>query len=165
MDRIKKTVLLAMMSAVALALSFLESQIPTFIAIPGVKLGLANIAVIFVLYKLGAKEAFAVSFVRLIAVFLLFGGVMPLIYSIAGALLSLCVMLILKELTPFSEIGVSVAGGVAHNIAQVLVAVFLLDSSAIFLYLPALLLSGTVAGVVIGIISAILVKRIKIKTL
>ncbi|MBE6596236.1 MAG: Gx transporter family protein [Ruminococcaceae bacterium] len=165
MDRIKKTVLLAMMSAVALALSFLESQIPTFIAIPGVKLGLANIAVIFVLYKLGAKEAFAVSFVRLIAVFLLFGGVMPLIYSIAGALLSLCVMLILKGLPTFSEIGVSVAGGVAHNIAQVLVAVFLLDSSAIFLYLPALLLSGTVAGVVIGIISAILVKRVKIKTL
>ncbi len=162
MNGIRKTALLAMMSAAALALSFLESQIPTFISVPGVKLGLANIAVIFVLYKLGAKEAFTVSLVRLISVFLLFGGVMPLIYSIAGALLSFSVMLILKRLTLFSEVGVSVAGGVSHNIAQVAVALFLLDTSAILLYLPVLLISGTVAGVVIGIISGILVKRVKI---
>lgn len=161
MKNTKRIALLSMLSAVALALSFLESQIPAFIAIPGVKLGLANIAVVFALYKLGASEAAIVSGIRLFAVFLLFGGVMPLIYSIAGAVLSLSLMCLLKQYTPFSELGVSVAGGVSHNIAQILVAVWLLDSSAIILYLPVLLISGTLAGVVIGLLSAVLVKRIK----
>ena len=161
MNKTKKTALLALLSAVALALSFFESQIPALIAVPGVKVGFANIAIVLALYKLGAKEAVLVSFVRLLAVFMLFGGVMPLIYSIAGAFLSLTLMCILKRFKIFSEVGISVVGGVAHNVAQVTVAVFLLQVKEIYFYLPVLLISGTVAGTLIGIVSGILVKRIK----
>jgi heptaprenyl diphosphate synthase len=163
MKKIEKLAFLAMTAAIAIVLSFVESQIPAFFTIPGVKLGLANVAIIFALYKMGFFEAVTVSLIRIFTVFLIFGGVMPLLYSLAGAVLSLAVMYVLKRFTPLSEIGVSVSGGVAHNIAQVTVAAFLFDSNALYLYLPVLLLSGTVAGVLIGIASAVLVKRVNIK--
>jgi heptaprenyl diphosphate synthase len=163
MKKIEKLAFLAMTAAIAIVLSFVESQIPAFFTIPGVKLGLANVAIIFALYKMGFFEAVTVSLIRIFTVFLIFGGVMPLLYSLAGAVLSLAVMYVLKRSTPLSEIGVSVSGGVAHNIAQVTVAAFLFDSNALYLYLPVLLLSGTVAGVLIGIASAVLVKRVNIK--
>ena len=151
-----------MTAAVAIVLSFVESQIPTFIALPGVKLGLANIAIMFTLYKLGVSEAFIVSIIRALTVFLIFGGIVALIYTLCGAIFSLVIMCLLRKLSPFSEVGVSVAGGVSHNIAQVAVAFFMLDASAILLYLPVLLFSGTVAGVVIGIVSGILIRRINL---
>lgn len=163
MKKIEKLAFLAMTAAIAIVLSFVESQIPAFFTIPGVKLGLANVAIIFALYKMGFFEAVTVSLIRIFTVFLIFGGVMPLLYSLAGAVLSLAVMYVLKRFTPLSEIGVSVSGGVAHNIAQVTVAAFLFESNALYLYLPVLLLSGTVAGVLIGIASAVLVKRVNIK--
>ncbi len=151
-----------MTAAVAIVLSFVESQIPTFIAIPGVKLGLANIAIMFTIYKLGVREAFIVSIIRALTVFLIFGRIVALIYTLCGAIFSLVIMCLLRKLSPLSEVGVSVAGGVSHNIAQVVVAFFILDASAILLYLPVLLFSGTVAGVVIGIVSGILIGRINL---
>jgi heptaprenyl diphosphate synthase len=107
-------------------------------------------------------NASIVSVVRLLTVFLLFGGLIPFIYSIAGATLSLAVMYLLKKLTPFSEIGVSVAGGVSHNVAQIIVAVFMFNTQSLIYYLPVLIVSGTVSGILIGLISGILIKKIKL---
>ena len=156
----KRLTLLAIITSVAMIMSFIESQIPAFSSIPGVKVGLANIAVIFALYTLGAREAIAVSFVRMIAVAFLFGNAETLIYSLGGAILSMTAMILLKKLTPFTEVAVSVAGGVCHNIGQILVACFVLDLTAIIYYLPILVLSGTLAGIAVGVASAILIKRL-----
>ena len=154
---------LAITISLALILSFIESRIPAFVAIPGIKVGLANIAVIFTLYKMGVKEAIAVSILRVILVSFLFGTPISLIYSITGAIFSLTVMIILKRLTPLTEVSVSVCGGVMHNVGQITAASFMLSTNVVLYYLPFLLVSGTIAGVAIGIASGILVKRVKIK--
>ena len=146
--------------AVAMILSFVESQIPAFIAVPGVKVGLANLAVIFALFAFGVREAFAVSLVRVFLLSLLFGNAVGWIYSVAGALLSLLVMLALRATGKFSVLGISVAGGVSHNVGQILAAMVVLRSEGVLYYLPPLLLSGTVAGAVIGIASALLIDRL-----
>ena len=162
--RNKKTLQLTTMAfviAFAMILSFVESRIPTFVAIPGVKVGLANIAVIFTLYKLGIKEAITVSIIRVLLISMLFGSPVSLIYSISGATLSLATMILLKKLTPLTEVTISVTGGVMHNVGQIAAASFLLSTNVVVYYLPFLLVSGTIAGVVVGIASAILIKRIK----
>ena len=145
-----------------MVLSYLESQIPAFIAIPGIKIGLANIAVIFALYKFGEKEAIMISGIRVALISILFGNTATFIYSIAGALFSLALMIILKRFTPLYTIAISVVGGVAHNIAQIAVAGIMLRTSVLVYYLPFLLLSGVIAGIIVGITGALLVERIKI---
>ena len=152
---------LAFITAFAMILSFVESRIPTFVAIPGVKVGLANIAVIFTLYKLGVKEAIAISMVRVLLISMLFGSPVSLIYSISGATLSLLSMVLLKKFTPLTEVAISVTGGVMHNVGQIAAASFMLSTNVVIYYLPFLLVSGTIAGVVVGIASAILIKRVK----
>ena len=154
---------MAMTVALALVLSYVESLVPPFVAIPGVKVGLANIAVVFALYKLGSKAAAAISLVRVLAVSLLFGSGVSLLYSAAGALLSLAGMLLLKRVPAFSLTGVSVLGGVLHNVGQIAVACAMLETNALVYYLPFLLLSGTIAGVAVGLIAAILLKRIDLR--
>ena len=161
MNKNKKIALLGVLAALAIVLSYLESLIPPLVAIPGVKIGLANIAVMLALYKLSVKEAALISICRNLVIFLLFGGLLALLYSLAGSILSLTVMCILKKFTPFSEIGVSVAGGVTHNIAQIVVAVFTFSTPSLMLHLPVLLVSGTIAGIVIGICSGVIIKKIK----
>ena len=158
----KKLVTLAVTVSVAMILSFVESRIPAFVAIPGVKVGLANIAVIFALYKMGWREAISVSVIRVLLVALLFGSVVSLAYSIAGAVISLSLMILLKKLGIFTEVAVSVVGGITHNIGQILIAFLLLETSVVFYYLPFLLVSGVIAGIAVGIASALLIKRIKI---
>ena len=158
----KKLATLAVTVAVAMILSFVESRIPAFVAIPGVKVGLANIAVIFALYKFGWREALSVSLVRVVLVALLFGSVVSLAYSIAGAVLSLSLMILLRKIGLFTEIAVSVVGGITHNIGQIFVAFLLLESDVVFYYLPFLLISGIIAGIAVGAASALLIKRIKI---
>lgn len=162
--RSKKTLqltTLAFVVAFAMILSFVESRIPAFVAIPGIKVGLANIAVIFTLYKLGVKEAITVSIVRVLLISMLFGSAVSLIYSISGAVLSLLTMIVLKKLTPLNEVTISVTGGVMHNVGQIAAASFMLSTNVVVYYLPFLLVSGTIAGVVVGIASAILIKRVK----
>ena len=154
---------MAFVVAFAMILSFVESRIPALVAIPGVKVGLANIAVIFTLYKFGVKEAITVSIIRVLLISMLFGSPVSLIYSIAGATLSLASMVLLKKLTPLTEVAISVTGGVMHNVGQIATASFMLSTNVVVYYLPFLLVSGTVAGVVIGIASAILIKRIKFR--
>ena len=163
MSKNKRLALLSMCACLAMLLSFVESRIPPLTAIPGIKMGLANIAVMFTLYKLGTREAMAVSAIRVVLIALLFGSAVSFLYSLAGAVLSFAVMLLMRRLRIFSEVGVSVAGGVCHNIGQIVMACILLETNVIVYYLPFLLLSGTVTGVLIGITSALLIKRIKIK--
>lgn len=158
----KKIAVLALAVALAMILSFVESQIPAFVAIPGVKVGLANIAVVFVLYKLGWREAVLISLVRVFMVSVLFGTAVSLFYSVAGAVLSLSGMVLLKKTGLFSTVAVSVTGGVLHNVGQILMACLLLETNVIVYYLPFLILSGVIAGVVIGIVSAIMVKRVQL---
>ena len=159
----KKITVLALAIALAMILSFVESQIPAFVAIPGVKIGLANIAVVFVLYKLGWKEAVLISLVRVVMVSMLFGTLVSLFYSVAGAVLSLTGMVLLKKTGLFSTVAVSVTGGVLHNVGQILMACLLLETNVIVYYLPFLILSGVIAGVVIGVVAAIMVNRVQVE--
>lgn len=158
----KRLTYLALTVSFALILSFIESRIPAFVAIPGVKMGLANIAVIFTLYKFGIKEAVAVSVVRVVLVSMLFGSPVSMLYSLAGAALSLTAMCLLKKLTPLGEITVSVTGGVMHNIGQIAMASIMLGTNVVGYYLPFLLLSGTLAGIAVGIASGLLITKVKI---
>ena len=160
--RNKKIATSALMIALAMILSFLESQIPSFFPIPGIKLGLANIAVIFALYRLSIKDAIVVSLIRVVVVSTLFGTSLTLAYSLSGAVLSLLIMVLLKKSDRFSIVGVSVAGGISHNIGQIIMAIILMHNSVISYYLPFLIISGIVTGVVIGLVSAKIVERVKI---
>lgn len=148
-----------LLTALALVLSWLESLLPP-LGVPGVKLGLPNLAIVFALYRLSWKDACVISLVRIVLVTLLFGNGAALAYSVAGAALSLALMGLLKKTGKFSSVGVSVAGGVAHNAGQILVAMVLLETSRLAWYLPVLWISGTVAGVLIGVVSGELVKRV-----
>ena len=156
----KRVTVMAMCIALALILSYVESQIPSP-GVPGVKLGLANLVVVFALYRLGWKEAVGISLLRVFLVALLFGHAASLAYSASGAVLSLAGMILLKRSDKLSCVAVSVIGGVLHNAGQILMAWALMGANVVW-YLPVLILSGTVAGVVIGVVSAILVKRIKL---
>ena len=148
-----------LITALALVLSYVESLLPP-LGVLGVKLGLPNLAVVFALYRLSWKDACVISLVRVVLVTLLFGNGAALAYSAAGAALSLAAMGLLWKAGKFSSVGVSVAGGVAHNAGQILVAMALLETSRLAWYLPVLWISGTVAGVLVGIVAGVLVKRV-----
>ncbi len=160
-NKSKKTAFLGLFAAVAMLLSYVEALLPVLVtAVPGIKMGLPNIAVIFVLYRFGAWEAAVISAVRVIVVSLLFGNPMTFIYSIAGAMLSLAVMVIFKKMKFLSVVGVSVAGGVSHNIGQIAVAMLLLGAAEVGYYLIALAVSGTVSGILIGLCGALMIKKL-----
>ena len=159
MKKTKRLVLLAMLTAVAMILSYVESLL-TQIGIPGVKMGLANIAVIFALFRFGWKEAAALSLVRVLLVSLLFGSVGAMLYSLAGAVLSLAVMALLRRIDRFSTVGISVAGGVAHNAGQILMAMLILQTKQLLVYLQVLAVSGIAGGVLTGLAAALLIRRI-----
>lgn len=160
--KVKKLTTLALLIALAMILSYLESLVPPFVAIPGIKVGLANIAVVFALYQLGWKEAVGISLVRVLCVSLLFGSGASFLYSVAGAALSLTGMILLKRTHLFSQIAVSVTGGILHNIGQILMASILLATDVLRYYLPFLLLGGIVAGVVVGVVATVLIRRIHV---
>ena len=150
------------MAAVAMMLSYIEALLPpVYSAVPGIKLGLANIAVIFALYSVDPKSAALISLVRVALSALLFGSVMSFIYSFSGAVLSLAVMILLKKSALFSAVGVSVAGAIMHNVGQVLCAVIILGTAEIGYYLIFLSVSAVVSGVLVGLVSALLIKKLK----
>jgi heptaprenyl diphosphate synthase len=150
---------LGLFTAFAMILSFVESQIPTFVAIPGIKLGLPNIAIIIILYKFGYKEAITVSLLRVLLTSLLFGTVLSMLYSIAGAVLSFIAMILLKKF--LSIVTVSVIGGVCHNIGQIVVACLVTETAQLMYYLPVLIISGVIAGIVVGLVAALSYKKIE----
>ena len=156
-----KLAYLGVFTSLALILSFVESQIPPLMAIPGVKLGIPNIAILFILYKVGWKEAALVNLVRVFIVGLLFGSLVSIMYSFAGAFLSLFGMILLKKSNWFSCVNVSVIGGILHNVGQIIMACLVTVTSELMYYLPVLIISGTVAGILIGIVAGILLKRME----
>lgn len=161
-NRTKKVAYLGLMAAVALILSYVEALFPPiYAAVPGIKVGLPNIVIIFMLYRFGLKEAAAVSLVRLAAVALLFGSVMTLAYSLAGAVLSLTLMALCKRFNIFTTVGVSVVGGVSHNLGQIIVAMIVMETAQIGYYMVILAITGTLAGVFIGLAGSLLLKYVK----
>lgn len=155
----KKLTVLALFSAVAIVFSYIEAILPPiWSAVPGIKVGLANIVTVTLLYKFSFKEAVAVAFIRITAISLLFGNVMTLMYSIAGLIFSIIIMTILKKTNLFSTIGVSIAGGVFHNLGQIIVAMIVLQTKEIGYYMIVLAVTGTIAGVLIGIAGNLMLK-------
>ena len=157
--------LLGLCTSLALILAYVEVLMPPlYAAVPGIKLGLPNIVIVFILYKQGLPSATAVSLTRILLVSILFGNIMSLAYSIAGALLSLAAMALLKRADLFSIVGISVTGGILHNVGQILMAMYLFKTVQLGYYLIVLSVSGTIAGILIGLCGAVVVKRINIKT-
>ena len=159
----KKIALLGLCTAVAMVFAWIESQLPPLVAaVPGVKLGLPNIVIVFCLYRFGWKEAAAISFVRIVAVSLLFTPA-TLPYSLAGGLLSLLGMALLKKTGLLSTTGVSVAGGVLHNAGQILMAMLIMSTAGLGYYFIILAITGTVSGIFVGLCGGFAVRRIKIR--
>ena len=158
--KVKRLVTEAMLCALALILSYVESLFPLSVAVPGVKMGLPNLVIVFALYRMGAGSAARISLVRVAVVALLFGNIYSLLYSLAGAVFSLLLMAGMKKIPGLHTAGVSVSGAVMHNITQIGVAMIILGTKEIIYYLPPLLISGVVTGVAIGLVAALLIQRI-----
>lgn len=156
-----KGVYFGMFTALALIFSYVESLIPFRIGIPGVKLGLANLVIVVAMYKMNKKQVYLLSVTRVVLAGFMFGNLFSIVYSLAGSLLSLAVMYGLKRKESFSIMGISMAGGVFHNIGQLIVAMIVLESLNLVYYASVLLISGLITGIVIGIVSDEIMKRIK----
>jgi heptaprenyl diphosphate synthase len=156
----RKTAYLGLFLALALICSYVESLIPFSFGIPGVKLGLTNIVVVLLLYCMGAKEAFFVSMVRIFLNGILFGNLFSMVYSFAGGLLSFGIMVLLKKKTKLKCISVSTAGGIFHNIGQLLAAAVIVENLSVLFYIPVLLGAGTVTGLLIGVVAQELILRL-----
>lgn len=156
----QKTAVLGLFAAAAIILGYVESLIPVFSGIPGVKLGLANLAVLFILQRYSYREAAMISAVRILVVGFLFGNMFSILYSMAGAALSLGVMTFLIRHTSCSLPVVSVAGGISHNAGQLVIAMLIVHNTSLLFYAPALLISGILAGLVIGFLTAEVQRRI-----
>ena len=159
----KKVSLYGILVSLAFIASYIEVLIPFNFHIPGMKLGLANIAVLIALYTGGTKAGITVSIIRIILVGLTFGNPYSAIYGLSGGVMSLAVMIVLKKTDFFGVMGVSMAGGVAHNLGQLLCAMILLKLPAVFTYLSYLMLVGTVTGALIGIIDEEVLKRLPVR--
>lgn len=156
----RKSAYLGLFSAVAIIFGYVESLIPVFAGTPGIKLGLANLAVLFILERYTWREAAMVSFVRILVIGFMFGNLFSIVYSLAGAVLSLIVMTLLKKYSGFSLLGISVAGGVSHNMGQLAAAMAIVENFSLIYYAPVLLLSGVVTGLLIGLLTTEVLKRI-----
>ena len=156
----KRITYTGMFVAIAMVFSYLESMIPVNIVVPGVKLGLANMVTIVVMYRLRISDAWIVSLVRVVLSSLLFGNMTVMVYSMAGAVLSLMVMTLCRKKDLFGLLGTSILGGVSHNAGQIAMAALLMKSGNIMLYIPVLCISGTIAGVCIGLAGAVLVRKL-----
>ena len=147
-------------TALALIFSYVETLIPVNLGIPGVKLGLANLIIVVALYKMRFSEAYLLSVVRVLLAGFIFGNYFSIIYSLAGGLLSLTVMALLKKWGGFSLQGISIAGGVFHNIGQLIVAAVVVETFSVTYYFPVLLVAGLLTGLVIGIVAEMMLKRL-----
>lgn len=156
----KKTAYMGMAAAAALMLSYIETLIPFYFGIPGMKLGLPNLLVVLILYLYGGREAFAVNAARILLNTLLFGSLFGFFYSIAGAFCSFAVMLACKKTNRFSIAGVSIAGGITHNIGQCIVAVFVVHTMQVLYYMPFLIAAGALTGMILGAAAGEVLKKI-----
>ena len=159
--RTKKMTLLGLLLAVSMILSYVESQIPFFFGVPGMKLGLPNMAIVMILYLYGWKEALVVNVMRIVLTGFLFGNLSMILFSLSGALISFIVMLLLKKTDKFNMSGVSMGGGWAHNVGQILVAIFIVKTSGMLYYLPFLAIAGILTGFLNGTIASRVLPRIQ----
>lgn len=161
MNRNKKLANMAMLVALAMIFSYVESLIPINFGVPGMKLGVANLVTVTGLYFLKTPEVLAVSVLRVLLTGFIFGNGMSIIYSLAGAVVSLLAMALVKKMDGISIVGVSIPGGVFHNIGQILVAMSVVENLKLIYYLPVLLVAGTVTGFVIGIVAGKILPVVK----
>lgn len=160
---VKRMTVYGLLIALAFVLSYLESLIPMAalgIVVPGIKIGLANIVVMVGLYTLGARDALILSLVRILLVSFTFGNTVSMLYSLGGGVLSYAVMVLLKKAKVFTMITVSIAGGIFHNVGQILMAMLVLENAGVAAYLPVLFVSGTITGLLIGLLGGEVAKRI-----
>ena len=151
--RTKKLALSAILAAMAMILSYIEALFPLPVPIPGIKLGLANIVVLIAIYRLGFKYAFTINFVRIFTTGLLFTGLFGALYSFAGGVLSIIVMYVLYRTNWFSMVGISMAGGVAHNLGQLIMACLIMSNIKLMSYFAVLLFAGMASGILMGIVA------------
>lgn len=144
---------MAMLVALAIIFSYVEFLIPINLGIPGIKLGLANLVIVIALYTLELGDVWIISILRILIIGFMFGSGMSIIYSLAGAVVSLIVMALMKKINGFSIMGISMIGAVAHNMGQIVVAMFVVENTSILYYVPALLIAGLITGGIIGIVS------------
>ncbi len=156
-----KTAYGALFTALALVFSYVEFLLPG-VGIPGVKLGLANLIIVIVLYRLGAGYAYTVNACRIVLAGLMFTGLFAMLYALVGGMISLTVMCLLKKTGLFSIVGVSMGSAVAHNFGQVLVAALIIEDARMFVYFPVLVFSGIISGVIIGFLANLILQRLKI---
>lgn len=159
-EKTKKIATYGMLIALAFIFNYIERLMPFSFAIPGIKLGLANIVVLMALYTLGYKAAFSITIVRVLLAGFSYGNTYQMMYGMAGAILSCILMTLMHRTKKFSVVGVSVVGGLGHNIGQIIVAMLVLSKS-LFYYLPYLLIGGAVSGTLIGILGALIVSRVQ----
>lgn len=157
----RRAAYLGIFTALALIFSYVESLVPLPVGIPGVKLGLANLVVVVALYKLKTGEALAISVIRILVSGFFFSSLAAILYSLAGGLLSFAVMFLARKNKKFSVHGVSMAGGVAHNVGQILVAALVVETFGILYYLPVLLVAGVLTGLIIGVVANAMLKRLE----
>ena len=161
----KRVTLCGMLTALALVFNYIEAIVPMPVAIPGIKLGIANIVIVFALYKIGIKEAVVISALRIILAGSMFGNATGVIYSLSGAFLSIVIMIVLKKITDLHIVTISICGAIFHVLGQLLVAGVVVGFEVIYYYAFPVLAAAFIAGAVVGIISSILISRIPIDML
>lgn len=157
----KKLSYMSVFTAFAVILSYIEVLIPFNFGIPGVKLGLANLAILLALYYIGTKEALIINIVRILIIGLLFGNMFSILFSLCGGLFSFLVMFLCKKTKLFNIVSISATGGVSHNVGQLIVASFVVNTYSILYYIPVLIIAGLITGIVIGIVASIIRTKIK----
>lgn len=155
----KRLAVMGMCTALAMIFGYVEAMLPISFGIPGVKLGLANVVTVFALYRLKPSEAFLISVLRIVLISFLFGNLSMMLYSLAGGICSFAVMAVLKRSGKFGICGVSVAGGVFHNVGQLLTAMAALETVSLLYYGPVLLIAGLLTGLLIGVTAGEVLKR------
>ena len=162
-SKARRVALTGLLSALALIFSYVEALVPFNAGVPGIKLGLANLVPLIIMYRMDARYAFAANLIRVLLAGLLFSGLFAALYSLAGSCASFLVMYLLKKAGLFSVIGVSMGGGVFHNLGQLLVAILLISGPQLIHYMPVLIISGMAAGIIVGIGAYILIQRLPAK--
>ncbi len=164
-NRAKKIAIIGLFSGLCIIFSYIEFLIPIFKTLPGVKLGLANLIILVAIIKLDIKMAFFIDVIRILTSSLLFSGFMGGMFSLTGGLISFAIMAILYKTNLFSPIGISVAGGFFHNIGQLIIAALLITNINIFVYLPVLMFSGLISGILIGILASLIIKKLSFSSI
>lgn len=157
----KKVAYLGIYLTLALVCSYIESLIPFYFGVPGMKLGLANLVIVFTLYRMGAGDAFLLSVLRVLISGFAFGNGFSILYSLSGAILSFLVMFFFYKVKRFKTITVSVIGGIFHNVGQLLMAALLVENYDILYYLPVLLIAGFITGLLIGVVASEILLRVQ----